>query len=150
MTTPQSQATAAALAEGLMTTMTKLVDIVERETALVRAGNIVEAVALQQDKAALSQHYMQAVERLKGAEADLAGSAPDLLAALRRHHETFRALLSANLTVLATAHAVSEGIVRGVNSDMQRKHTPQTYTATGQHAAGATRQLSPLAVSRTL
>jgi hypothetical protein len=150
MTTAQPQAASATLAEGLITTMTELLDIIERETTLVRAGKVVEAMALQDEKATLSQHYMQAVERLKGAEAALASSAPDLLAALRRHHETFRALLAANLTVLATAHAVSEGIVRGVNGEMQRKHTPQTYTASGQHAGAATRQMSPLAVSRTL
>jgi hypothetical protein len=59
-------------------------------------------------------------------------------------------MLQANLTVLATAHAVSEGIVRGVNGEMQRRNAPQTYTASGQHAAAGTRQLSPLAVSRTL
>jgi hypothetical protein len=144
--TPPAQA----LAEGLIVTMGALLDIVERETALVRAGKIVEAMALQDDKAALSQRYMQAVERLKGAEAALAATAPDLLTALRRHHEAFRAMLQANLTVLATAHAVSEGIVRGVNGEMQRKHVPQTYTASGQHAGASTRQLSPLAVSRTL
>ena len=34
---------------------------------------------------------------------------PDLLAALRKQHDTFNALLQINLTVLATAHAVSEG-----------------------------------------
>lgn len=138
------------LAESLIATMTALLDIVERETALVRDGKVVEAMALQEDKTALSQRYLQAVERLKGAEAALADTAPDLLTALRQHHETFRALLQANLTVLATAHAVSEGIVRGVNGEMQRKHVPQTYTANGQHTGASTRQLSPLAVSRTL
>ena len=47
--------------------------------------------------------------------------APDTLAALMRRHDTFRALLQINLTVLATAHAVSEGIVRGVSGEMARK-----------------------------
>lgn len=138
------------IAEGLIATMAALLDIVERETGLVRAGSIVEAMALQEEKASLSQRYMLAVERLKSSETALAGTAPDLLAALRRHHETFRAMLAANLTVLATAHAVSEGIVRGVNGEMQRKNMPQTYTASGQHAGASARQHSPLAVSRSL
>lgn len=139
-----------ALAEGLIATMTALLDIVERETALVRAGKVGEAMALQDDKAALSQRYLQAAERLKSAEAALTGLAPDLVTALRRHHETFRAMLAANLTVLATAHAVSEGIVRGVNGEIQRRHAPQTYTANGRHSGASARQSSPLAVSRTL
>ena len=42
-----------------------------------------------------------------------ASRCPDLLAALRKQHDTFNALLQINLTVLATAHAVSEGLIRG-------------------------------------
>ena len=41
-------------------------------------------------------------------------------------------MLQINLTVLATAHAVSESIVRGVNAEMQRRSMPNTYTAAGQ------------------
>ena len=38
---------------------------------------------------------------------------PDKLETLRRRHDAFRALLQIDLTVLATAHAVSEGMVPG-------------------------------------
>jgi hypothetical protein len=38
-------------------------------------------------------------------------------------------MLQVNITVLATAHAVSEGIVRGVNVELQRRNVPNTYTA---------------------
>ena len=69
---------------------------------------------------------------------------------LRRHHDTFRAMLQINLTVLATAHAVSEGIVRGVNTEIQRKNIPSTYTASGQRAAPGPRNMTPLSVSRSL
>jgi hypothetical protein len=59
-------------------------------------------------------------------------------------------MLQINLTVLATAHAVSEGVVRGVNTEIQRKNIPTTYTAGGQRAAPGPRHLTPLAVSRSL
>jgi len=49
-------------------------------------------------------------------------------------------MLQINLTVLATAHAVSEGIVRGVNTEIQRRNIPNTYTATGQRAHARTAQ----------
>ncbi len=73
-----------------------------------------------------------------------------MLTTLRRHHDTFRAMLQINLTVLATAHAVSEGIVRGVNTEMQRKNIPNTYTASGQRATPGPRNITPLTVSRSL
>ena len=37
-------------------------------------------------------------------------------------------MLQVNFTVLATAHAISEGIVRGVNTEMQRSATSPTPT----------------------
>ena len=133
-----------------MEVMSALLGIIERETELVRAGKVREAIRLEEQKNELSRRYMVAVENLKNAQKHLAQVAPELLATLRRHHETFRAMLQINLTVLATAHAVSEGIVRGVNAEVQRRNMPNTYTATGQRAAPSPRQIKPLAVSRTL
>jgi hypothetical protein len=52
--------------------------------------------------------------------------------------------------VLATAHAVSEGIVRGVNAEVQRRNIPQTYTAAGRRATPGARNLTPIAISRSL
>ena len=62
----------------------------------------------------------------------------------------FRALLQINLTVLATAHAVSEGIVRGVSGELARKSAPQTYGASGRANAPDLRNAPPIAVSRVL
>lgn len=138
------------LAESLVETMTALLGIVEQETELIRAGKVHEASMLTQHKSDLSQRYMQAIEYLKRNEETLRQSSPDLLSALRHHHDAFRAMLQVNLTVLATAHAVSEGIVRGVNGEMQRRSAPQTYTAYGQHSTPSARQMAPLAVSRVL
>ena len=75
---------------------------------------------------------------------------PEILTSLHRHHDTFRAMLQVNLTVLATAHAVSESIVRGVNSELQQRNIPSTYTAAGRRAMPGPRHMTPLAVSRSL
>ena len=56
---------------------------------------------------------------------------------LRQRHDLFRAVLQMNLTVLATAHAVSESIMRGVSSELARKATPQGYGASGRAATPA-------------
>jgi hypothetical protein len=147
VTTPQE---ARKLAEEMMDVMSKLLAVVDEETGLVRAGKVREAMMLEKQKSALTGRYVTAVEALRVAQAQLKQVAPDLLASLKRHHETFRAMLQINLTVLATAHAVSEGIVRGVNAEVQRRNMPNAYTAAGQRAAPSPQQVRPLAVSRSL
>jgi hypothetical protein len=138
------------LAEGLMEVMSALLGVIERETELVRAGKVREAMALEAKKSDLSRRYVGTIAHLKNSQSYLARATPELLTALHRHHDTFRAMLQVNLTVLATAHAVSEGIVRGVNVELQRRNVPNTYTATGQRATPSPRNISPLAVSRSL
>ncbi|XIA64008.1 hypothetical protein ACFIOY_34380 [Bradyrhizobium sp. TZ2] len=138
------------LAEELMDVMSGLLGIIERETELVRAGKIREAIRLEEQKGELSRRYMVAVGNFKNAQKYLQQISPELLTTLRHHHDTFRAMLQINLTVLATAHAVSEGIVRGVNTEIQRKNIPNTYTASGQRAAPGPRNITPLTVSRSL
>jgi len=138
------------LAEELTVVMDALLDTIERETALVRAGKIRDALQLASEKSGLSRRYMVAVEKMKASQQILSRAAPELLNTLRRDHDTFRAMLQINLTVLATAHAVSEGIIRGVNTELQRRNMPNTYTASGRRAAPGPRQVAPLAVSRSL
>jgi len=145
-----TQAEARKHAEDLMDVMSGLLGIIERETELVRAGKIPEAMRLEEQKGELSGRYMVAVESLKNAQKYLTQVSPELLTTLRRHHDTFRAMLQINLTVLATAHAVSEGIVRGVNTEIQRRNIPSTYTAAGQRAVPGPRHIKPLSVSRSL
>ena len=138
------------LAENLLDAMNALLGVIERETELVRAGKVREAIALEAQKAELSRRYLGAVAQLKASQQYLTQKAPELLTTLHRHHDTFRAMLQVNLTVLATAHAVSEGIVRGVNTEIQRRNIPSTYTAAGQRATPGPRNITPLAVSRSL
>jgi hypothetical protein len=138
------------LAEGLMDVMSTLLGVIERETELVRAGKLREAMALEPKKTELSRRYVGAIGLLKASQRYLSQTAPELHNTLHRHHDTFRAMLQVNLTVLATAHAVSESIVRGVNAEMQQRNIPNTYTAAGRRATPGPRHMTPLAVSRSL
>ena len=130
--------------------MDTLLALVEEETALVRAGKLNQASLLEAEKTELAGHYLAATERLKASRPYLAQVLPDTLDALRRRHDEFRALLQINLTVLATAHAVSEGIVRGVASEINRTQVPTTYGASGKPAASAPKATPPIAISRSL
>jgi hypothetical protein len=138
------------LAEDLMHVMSALLGIIERETELVRAGKVAEAMALEPNKTDLSRRYVSAVQHLKASQPYLSQATPELLTTLHRHHDVFRAMLQINLTVLATAHAVSESIVRGVNAEIQRRNIPNTYTAAGRRAAPGPHHMTPLALSRSL
>ena len=146
-TTP---AEARKLAENLMDVMSALLGVIERETELVRAGKLREAMAFGPKKNELSHRYVGAIAHLKASQKYLHQTAPELLTTLHRHHDVFRAMLQINLTVLATAHAVSESIVRGVNVEMQRRNIPNTYSASGKRVAPGPRHNTPLAVSRSL
>ena len=129
----------------------KLLAVVERETELVRAGKVREAMALEQQKTELTRPLCHRDRDHCGSRRNIwRRSRPTCWPRCMRHHETFRAMLQINLTVLATAHAVSEGIVRGVNAEVQRRNMPNTYTAAGQRAAPGPRHITPLAVSRSL
>ena len=138
------------LAENLMDVMTGLLGVIERETELVRAGKLREAMELEPKKTDLSRRYVNVVGQLKASQKYLSQTAPELLNTLHRHHDVFRAMLQINLTVLATAHAVSESIIRGVNTEIQRRNIPNTYTSAGRRAAPGPRNMTPLAVSRSL
>jgi hypothetical protein len=137
-------------AENLMDVMNALLGVIEREIELVRAGKLREAMALEPTKTDFSRRYVGAVRQLRTSQKYLSQTTPELLVALHRHHDAFRAMLQINLTVLATARAVSESIVRGVNSEMQRRNIPSTYTSSGRRATPGPRHLTPLAVSRRL
>src|SRR5262245_5747197 len=127
-----------------------LLKVVEDETAFVREGRVTDASRLEPKKTELASRYYSATERLKGNAEFLRANLAGELDALQRRHEMFRALLQINLAVLATAHAVSEGIIRGVAGEVTRKAAPSTYGASGRSTAPAPSAARPVALSRTL
>lgn len=138
------------LEDNLLEVIGTLQDVVERETELVRAGKVRDAMALDQEKSELFRRYVKAISKIKSSEDYLSRAAPELLTSLHRHHDVFRGTLKVNLAVLATAHAVSEGIIRGVNGELQRRNLSFGYTAAGKRATPNPRSVMPLSVSRSL
>jgi flagellar biosynthesis/type III secretory pathway chaperone len=134
----------------LLAVMDAMLEVVDEETSLVRAGKLSAAARLVPSKQELSQLYVTDTQRLKASQPFLARTAPDILTALRKRHDLFQAILQMNLTVLATAHAVSEGIMRGVSDELARKSAPSVYGATGRAVAPQRREAQPLALSRVL
>jgi hypothetical protein len=141
-------------AEAAIAQLTDIMDgleaVVAEETEVVRAGQLRKATDLGLKKGELSGRYFKAVERLKASNKFLLRTLPQEIAALTRRHEFLQAALKTNLVVLATAHAVSEGIMRRLSGDLARKATPQVYGACGRTTAPDPKRGQPLAFSRTL
>ena len=130
--------------------MDRLVETVEEETSRVRAGKLRDAVELEGPKRELSLLFAAETQRVKAAKAIIAQSLPEALDKLRRRHDAFQSLLQTNLTVLATAHAVSEGIIRGVSGELARKAAPSTYGADGRANLPSSKTSQPMSVCRSL
>jgi hypothetical protein len=130
--------------------MVRLADTLRAETAHLRKGHLREAIALESGKQELARDYASRAARFKAAGPLIARMLPQLVELLRRRHAELQQLLQLNMTVLATAHAVSEGIIRGVSGELAKSRTPSTYGATGRANAPNPRAGPPLALSRTL
>jgi hypothetical protein len=146
--------TTTAAAEQAIGDVTTLIEqlsgIMEQETALVHAGRPSQAIELGVTKSQLAGELFAYSERLRTDAKFLLQSVPAQCAALLRRHEAFREVMQRNMIVLATTHAVSEGIVRRLSGDLARKAAPQVYGASGRTAAPSPRHGQPLALSRKL
>ena len=145
-----SAADAEALMGRLMQAMETLAAMIEDETALVRVGRLREAAVIERGKSEFARSYVTDMTRLAAARAAVATIASEQTKAFRERHAQFQDMLRTNMTVLATAHAVSEDLIRGVSGELARKATPQTYGATGRPSAPSKTAIQPLAVSRSL
>ena len=130
--------------------MDRLESLVNDETARVRAGQLRAAIERDEEKAELARTFAAESERVRASAAMVSASLPEALQRLQARHESFRNLLQTNLTVLATAHAVSEGIIRGVSGELARKQSPSTYGANGRTNQPSPKATQPFAVSRSL
>ena len=137
----KSAAEADALVAQLMGVMAELADVLQQETEHVRAGRVSAASAFAEPKSDLSRRYVAGMLSLKASKLQLL--AADRRAALQERHEALRALFKTNMTVLATAHAVSEGIVRGVSNEITRRSVPHTYGASGRTNAPSRAAAAP-------
>lgn len=141
-------------AQAAITELAELMDGLEsllvEETALIRAGRLRMATGLEPKKAELCGRYFKAAERLKVNGKLLSRFVPHDVGALAQRHGRLQSVLKSNLMVLATAHAVSEGIVRRLSGDLARKTCPQVYGASGRTTGPDPKRSQPIAFSRTL
>jgi hypothetical protein len=150
MTTMKTAADAEAAMAQVADLINRLSFVIERETALVHAGKVRDAGALAPQKSELTSKLYVLGARLKANAKVLRQMAPAQVAASHRLQDAFSSVLQRNMIVLATTHAVSEGIVRRLSGDLARKAAPQVYSASGRAVTPRPKDGKPLAVSRVL
>ena len=137
------------LVAGVLATMGDLEKVLASETAHVRVGRIRDGLAEEAKKSELASAYMRGLETVKANAIALARFAPDALQRLKAAHAEFGRAVETNQTVLATARAVSESLVKGVADEMNRLSRPQGYGPAGPQTARPQRS-EPLVISKTL
>lgn len=144
-----SRSEAEALAGSVLATLAALDAALAAETAHVRAGRIREGLAEEARKSELTAAYLRDLEAVKANAVALARFAPDAVGRLKSAHAEFTRRVEANRMVLATARAVSEGLIKSVSEEIDRAARPSTY---GRSAGAAARpaQSAPLVLSRSL
>lgn len=150
MTPITSKADAERAVDDLSGLLEDLSVLVQQETALVRAGHLRKAAAIEPLKKELAGRLYAGGERLKANAKFVSQAAPTRCAALKDVQQSLQAVLQRNLVVLATAHAVSEGIVRRLSGELAKKAAPQVYGASGRAIAPNPKHGRALAISRTL
>lgn len=124
-----SAADAELLLAELAGAMADLVAVLDAETRLVEAGRIREGLAEETRKSGLSGAYILKLQHAKANVVALARFAPDRLRAFRNAQAEFERVVDRNQTVIATARAVSEGLIKSLAEEMERQSRPQGYGA---------------------
>lgn len=116
-------------------TLRALVDVMNRETTLLRAARHHEAGLITADKTRLAQDYVTYSRAVQRQLDRLKAEAPADLAGLKRGHEQLATQIAENLKVIATVRAVAENLLSDVAIEVTRTTRPKTYGASGQMSA---------------
>jgi flagellar biosynthesis/type III secretory pathway chaperone len=131
-------------------TLDRLVEILNQETTLLRAGRARDASQLTSEKTRLAQDYMGFARSVQRQLDRLKLQAPQAVEALRAGHEKLATQMAENLRVIATAKAVTEDLLTDVATAISAQSRPRTYGATGQIASPAAGPASGVSINRAL
>jgi hypothetical protein len=144
--------TAEALVAGVLGNMAALEAVLADEAAHVRAGRLREGLAAAEPKAGLAAAYMQGLEVAKANAVALKRFHPEGVETLRSAHRRFTAAVEANQTVLDSAKAVSESLIKSLAEEIARAQMPASYGRQGPAPSpyGRGVRSGPLVLSRNL
>lgn len=138
------------LCEMAEATLTALVDVMNQETTLLRAGHLRQASTLTPEKARLAQDYVGFARSVQRQGARLAQQAPQAVERLRLGHERLATQMAENLRVLATARNVTEDLLTDVARIVGQQNRAQAYGRSGTVASDPSNSARGIAVNRAL
>lgn len=121
-------------AERLLARLSDVMDalafVLDAETLHIASGRIREGLAAEARKAELSAAYLLALQACRANLVALSRFAPDRLKVFRAAQGPFERVVERNLSVLASARAVSETLVRDLAEETLRASRPAGYGST--------------------
>lgn len=130
--------------------LSALVDVMNQETTLLRAGHLRQASQLTPDKTRLAQDYVTFARAIQRQSARLTAEAPEALARLRAGHESLATQMAENLRVLATAKSVTEDVLTDVARMVGQQNRARTYGTAGTVSTDANASAKGIAINRAL
>ena len=130
-------------------TLRALVEIMNKETMLLRAARHREAMDLSAEKTRLAQDYVTYSRAVQRQLERLKVEAPADIARLKQGHERLATQMAENLKVIATVRMVTEDLLTDVAQHVARATRPKTYGAGGEVSAPKT-LTGGIAVNRAL
>lgn len=130
-------ATAESFVAAFAGTMDELARLLDEEAAHLAAGRIRQGLSREERKSQLSAGYLLGLEHAKQNAVALARFAPRTVGRLQAAQVALRDAVHRNQAVVATARAVSEGLVRGVADEVARQSRPRGYGAATAAGAGS-------------
>jgi hypothetical protein len=130
--------------------LTALVDVMNQETTLLRAGHLRQAGQLTPDKTRLAQDYVTFARAIQRQSTRLTAEAPAALERLRAGHESLATQMAENLRVLATAKTVTEDVLTDVARMVGQQNRAKTYGTAGTITSDANSSAKGIAINRAL
>lgn len=127
-----------------------LVDVMNQETTLLRAGHMRQASTLTPEKTRLAQDYVSFARSVQRQGARLKVQAPAAVERLRLGHERLATQMAENLRVLATARMVTEDLLTDVAKIVGQQNRAKTYGRGGAITADPSASARGIAVNRAL
>jgi flagellar biosynthesis/type III secretory pathway chaperone len=130
-------------------TLRALVDVMNHETTLLRAGRHNEAAAITAEKTRLAQDYVGYSRAVQRQLDRLRAEDPDGIVMLRAGHDQLATQMAENLKVIATVRSITEDLLTDVAQQVARADRPKTYGASGELAGGG-KASRGIAINRAL
>jgi hypothetical protein len=131
-------------------TLKALVEVMNEETTLLRAGRLKDAGELTSNKTRLAQDYVGLSRSVQRQLFRLRDEVPAELARLRSGHERLATQMAENLRVIATAKDVTESVLTDVAETIGAQARTKTYGAGGSVQTTANGHARGIAINRAL